>query len=94
MYVDGDNEFMKVLLIEVPPLDATKQTHSSFRGILTVGNWYTAHLVPTITDPLTLGTAEPKYVVLCDDESWRKVDTKHFITQAEHRDNKLKQILK
>ena len=59
--------------------------------LLTPGKWYCATLSPIMYDPNTL---EPHivYLVTCDDGKMRKVSTKHFITQEEWREMKLKEL--
>jgi hypothetical protein len=85
---------MKLVLIKVPWQSNNLNTKIKDYGseLLTLGETYEGELTPTIYDPQTLQPASPSYVVKCNDDNFRKVDAKYFITLEELREKKLNEL--
>lgn len=60
---------------------------------VTPGKFYEGNLTPKIYDPVTHEPVAPSYIIKCDDGKFRKVDTKHFMTLEEFREQQINKVL-
>lgn len=61
---------------------------------LTYGKVYDVEPTPIIYNPNTFEPAPPEYIVKCDDNLFRKLEAKHFISVEDERNRKLDILLK
>lgn len=78
---------MKIYLIKIPPFGYNSGE------LFTIGKCYDVELSPTMYDPQTLVPSPPVYIVKCNDNNWRKVDTVYFITKEEWREQQINKII-
>lgn len=65
--------------------------HQKFH--LKKGKFYYGELTPTMYDPKTLKEVPKSYVIICDDNNFRKVEASCFLTMEEYREMLINQIL-
>lgn len=60
--------------------------------ILTIGKLYNGNKTPALIDPATHKLIKDAYIIMCDDNILRRIDTDFFITLNEFRHKQLNEL--